>query len=216
MKKQSLIYLVLALFILSCASETIEGSGILVSESRDVPFFNSVSSEGVFEVHITQGTQQSIEVTADNNIISHLKTRVVNNELQIYLDHKTNYKRPTVDITIVTTGLNGLKNSGTGNIYTSHVTENGAFSIYNTGTGSIHIEGTASSLNLFNEGSGSVFAFDFQVDNGHVEIVGSGDVELFCSNTLDVVIEGSGNVYYKGLPSINVSITGSGVVIDDN
>ena len=216
MKKQSLIYMTLALLILSCSKETLNGSGTLVSESRNVEYFNKVSSEGIFEVTITQGAQQSVEVTADNNIISHIRTRVVNNELRLYLDNDNNYSNLTVQIDLVVTSLNGLKNSGIGNIYATNIVEDGSFSIYNTGTGSINIEGASSSLDLVNEGSGYIFGFDFMVNDCAIEIGGSGDVEVNCSNSLDVLIEGSGNVYYKDFPTINVSITGSGEVINYN
>ena len=216
MKKQSLIYMTLALLILSCSKETLNGSGTLVSESRNVEYFNKVSSEGIFEVTITQGAQQSVEVTADNNIISHIRTRVVNNELRLYLDNDNNYSNLTVQIDLVVTSLNGLKNSGIGNIYATNIVEDGSFSIYNTGTGSINIEGASSSLDLVNEGSGYIFGFDFMVNDCAIEIEGSGDVEVNCSNSLDVLIEGSGNVYYKDFPTINVSITGSGEVINYN
>ena len=216
MKKQSLIYMTLALLIFSCSKETLNGSGTLVSESRNVEYFNKVSSEGIFEVTITQGTQQSVEVTADNNIISHLRTRVVNNELRLYLDNDNNYSNLTVQIDLVVTSLNGLKNSGIGNIYATNIDEDGSFSIYNNGTGSINIEGASSSLDIVNEGSGYIFGFDFMVNDCTIEIEGSGDVEVNCSNSLDVLIEGSGNVYYKDFPTINASITGSGEVINDN
>ena len=216
MKKQSLIYMTFALLILSCSKETIDGSGTLLSESRNVEYFTKVSSEGVFEVTITQGIQQSVEVTADNNIIPHIRTRVVNNELRLYLDNENNYSNLTVQIGIVVTSLNGLKNLGVGNIYATNIDEDGSFSIYNSGTGSINIEGSSSSLDIVNEGSGYIFSFDFLVNDCNVEIKGSGDVEVNCSNSLDVVIDGSGNVYYKDFPTINASITGSGEVINDN
>jgi hypothetical protein len=35
-------------------------------------------------------------------------------------------------------------------------------------------------------------------------------------NDLDITISGSGDVFYKGHPDINSSITGSGKVIDAN
>jgi len=216
MKKSSIITTILVLLLIfSCSSETIDGSGILESEYRNVDYFTKVSSEGVFEVNITQGLEQSIKITADNNVMTHIKTRVVDNELQLYLDNN-NYRDLTVQIDIVATNLNSLKNSGIGNIYVDNINEDGTFSIYNSGTGSISVEGTASSLKIVNEGAGYIFGFAFLVNDCDINIEGSGDIEIDCSDNLNVHIEGSGNVYYKGFPTINASITGSGEIVNDN
>lgn len=216
MNKYPLLVAFTLVTLFSCTKESIEGSGTIVSEFRNIDYFDKISSNGVFEVSITQGEQQSVKVTTDDNIMPHLKTRVVNNELELYLDNDHNYKGLTVEIDIVTTNLEGLKNSGVGNMYVNDVDANKPFSIYNSGTGSIDIQGTSSKLNLINEGTGNIFAFNFLVNECNVAIEGSGDAEINCSNILDVAIEGSGSVYYKGFPTINTTISGSGKVISTN
>jgi len=209
--------LAICLLFSSCDTEnTINGSGNLTTESRDVDLFTKVSSQGVFEVTINQSNSQGVEITADDNIMKRVRTKVVNNELQLYLDEEFNYSGITLKANISATGLNGLINSGAGNMDVADVDESGAFSIGNFGSGNITIEGSASSLSINNEGSGNIRAFDFFVDNCSVEIEGSGSLEIHCSETLDIIIEGSGNVYYKGNPSIDTTISGSGRVIDAN
>lgn len=204
-------------FITSCSDEeTISGSGNLFTESRDVDFFEKVRSEGVFDVSITQGNSKSVEITADDNIINQVRTRVINNELQLYLDDNFNYNGITVKANITTTSLNALINSGVGNMFVYDVDQSGAFSIYNSGTGDISIGGSAANLSITDEGSGDIMAFDFYVENCSIDIEGSGSVYIHCSDNLDVNIEGSGHVHYKGSPAVNTSITGSGSVIDAN
>lgn len=208
--------LILALFTSCSDEETISGSGQLITESRDVDFFTKVRSEGIFEVTITQGSSKLLEVTADDNIMNQVRTRVINNELQLYLDDDYNYSGITIRANITTTSLNALVNSGVGHMQVHDVDESGSFSIYNSGTGDISIDGSAANLSITDEGTGDIRAFDFFVENCSIDIEGSGSVYIHCSDNLDINIEGSGNVHYKGSPAINTSIIGSGQVIDAN
>ena len=49
---------------------------------------------------------------------------------------------------------------------------------------------------------------------GQVKIVSN--LEVFVTEYLKVRIEGSGSVYYRGNPELDVFIDGSGDVVDDN
>jgi len=199
----------------SCTKDPIVGSGIPISEFRNVADFTKVSSEGVFEVTITQGDFQSVEIIADDNLIHRVKTEVVDNELRLYLDNRE-YKNISLKANIVVERINGIKNTGVGNIIISNIDESGNFNVYNSGTGNISLEGSGESLTLENEGTGMFKGFQFVVSNCIAEIVGSGDCEVNSTNTLNVVIEGSGDVFYKGSPVIEVTISGSGKVINAN
>lgn len=209
--------LTLIILFVSCDSdETINGSGNLITESRDLDPFTKISSEGIFEVKVNQGQVQSVEIRADDNVMDQVRTRVVNNELQLYLEEGFSYNGITLEATITATSLDGLFNSGAGNMTISDIDEEGTFNIGNFGSGNISIEGSATDLNIRNEGSGDILAFDFIVENCSLNLEGSGSAEVNCTESLDVTIEGSGNVYYKGNPTVNTQISGSGRVVDAN
>lgn len=216
MKRTVYLLGVLVCTILSCSpDDVIFGSGNLTSEFRNVSSFTKVSSEGVFEVTITQGSPQSVELIADDNVIDNIKTNVVNNELRLYLD-KHSFSNVNLKANIVVERINGIQNIGTGSIFVNNVSENGNFNIYNSGSGNISMEGSAESLTLENEGSGKFKGFQLKLSDCSLKIIGSGDCEVNASNTLHVSIEGSGNTYYKGLPNITTSINGSGKIINAN
>ena len=215
MKKLFFIPIILVAVLMSCTDDPIFGSGNLTSEIREVDYFTKVKSDGVFEINIIQGSIQSVEITGDNNIMSRVKTKVVNNELRLYLEGDS-YRNISLKADIIVTRLNGIKNSGVGNIYAYDINESGNFKIFNSGSANILLEGRAQSVDVKNEGSGNFLGFDFEVNDGVVENVGSGDIEVHCNEELDVKIKGSGNVYYKGNPTLNVSISGSGNVIQSN
>lgn len=216
MKKLFFMPILLATVLVSCTKDVLVGSGDLTTEARNVDYFKKIKSEGVFEINITQGASQSVEITADNNVMRKVKTRVVNNELRLYLDDDNSYRNISLTVDIVVTRLNGIKNSGVGNIYAYNVDENGSFNVVNSGTASIFIEGEAGSLDLKNEGSGNFMGFEFEVNNADIENVGSGEIEVNSLDNLDVKISGSGNVYYLGDPILNLDISGSGNVFQSN
>lgn len=65
-------------------------------------------------------------------------------------------------------------------------------------------------------GVGVIKAYDLMVSNANVLIGGTGEVEVYVTDELEGLISGSGLVYYRGDPFINLPVTGSGSVIDDN
>lgn len=197
----------------SCSKDVIVGSGEIISETREVDLFNKVRSEGVFRVTITRGEVQSVEITGDNNILGKVRTQVTNGELRLFLDQDYNYGEMHLQADITVTRINGLKNYGTGEIHVFGVDEPGHFELLNSGTGPIYIEGGASSLEVFNEGSGDIHAFGFNVLACNATLIGSGDLEIACSESLRAFMEGSGDIYYLGTPTIEATIEGSGKII---
>lgn len=209
--------LVLSVLISSCSSDddTIYASGNLITEKREIESFTKLSSEGIFEVTITQGSPQSVEIIADDNVIQHVRTSVVDSQLKLYLEDY-NFRDISLHANIVVERINGIENSGVGDIIISNVDETGSFNIYNSGAGNISIQGSAESLTIENEGTGKFNGFLFLVSDCNVEIIGSGDCEVNAMNALDVDIKGSGDVYYKGSPAVSTTISGSGNVINAN
>ncbi|HEY5686748.1 MAG TPA: head GIN domain-containing protein, partial [Yeosuana sp.] len=178
--------------------------------------FNKVSIEGVFEVTITQGDTQSVEIIADDNIMHKVITRVLNNELRLYLDDDNNYRNISLKANITVPVITGLKNSGAGNVLILNVENGSDFNLFNSGSGDISIEGSAQSLSLKNEGSGTFEGFSFSVYDCNIKIIGSGDCKVHCTNNLNAKIEGSGDVHYLGSPAIEADISGSGKIVNAN
>jgi putative autotransporter adhesin-like protein len=79
------------------------------------------------------------------------------------------------------------------------------------GSGSATLEGQTRSCGFEVQGSGDVVARDFSCDIAEVEINGSGSVELASIGEIDVEIHGSGDVSYRGQPTLrDIDIHGSG------
>jgi hypothetical protein len=88
--------------------------------------------------------------------------------------------------------------------------------VLNTGSGDFSLEGFCDNLDIELTGSGWIRTFNLNSDFCDVNNKGSGSVEVYVDNDLDVFISGSGDVFYKGQPSVSSQINGSGKLINAN
>lgn len=214
MKKVGILLVVIS-SLLGCSKEEFNGSGDTISEFRDLAYFNAVSSEGTFHVTITKGDEQSVEIIADNNIMHRVRTTLSNGKLNLHLADGS-YNNVHLEAHIRVLDLKEIRSSGTGDMHLNEITDTEIFKVNNIGSANIYLDGSCDLLDIQNEGSGTIFAYDMPSENCNIKIEGSGGVEVTCESNLDVRIDGSGNVYYKGNPTIVKDIFGSGHVINDN
>lgn len=209
------VIIMVIISLIGCSIDEFTGSGISASEFRSVDDFEKVSSEGTFKVFITEGDRQSLKIVADNNILHRVKTEVRNGKLKLYLKNG-NYRNVHLEAHIKVRNLKEIENSGVGDVHIHNVTNNGKFKAINSGSANIYLDGHCTLLDIHNEGSGNIFAYNMPADKCEIYNEGSGDVEVTCISNLTVRMDGSGNVYYKGRPSIDSQTSGSGRVISKN
>ena len=226
----------LALLTTSCVEDfTIRGNGITESDTRITSTFKEVKSSGAFDVHISSGDDYEVVVVAETNILPYIETDVYGNTLEIDIRGLHNIRNTEpMEVYITTPVLEGLKQSGSGEITTDYfdsplfdvaVSGSGrvitAVDCHNlrgrvSGSGMIILSGIANDVTFKVSGSGRIDAFDMPTRDCDVTISGSGDVYTNVERFLDAEISGSGSIFYKGLPSINQQISGSGKIINDN
>lgn len=80
------------------------------------------------------------------------------------------------------------------------------------GSGDVTLSGNTDSHSISITGSGNINAYTLFSQEAFVEIEGAGDCHLFVRQLLDVEINGSGSVFYKGNPETSISIDGTGTV----
>ena len=205
------------LSLLSCNKERfIKGSGNITSENRVVDTFTGVESSGSAEVNIIYGAIQKVEVLVDDNVMSHLVTRVNNSTLYIEKENGINYRNYSLTVNITIPNLTSIKNSGSGKFDASGLLGLTSLSVKNSGSGKITLDGSGDDLTIKNSGSGKVYGFNFSSKDCYIKNSGSGKLEVSCTDNLDAKNSGSGNIYYKGNPLINFDNSGSGSIIDAN
>jgi len=127
-------------------------------------------------------------------------------DLTIELDGSGQIECYEVEATSVTLDL-----QGSGMISTSLLTENLEARL--EGSGEIRMNGESVNSDYKITGSGHISADQLESDVCVAYISGSGQINTLVNNVLDVTIIGSGMVYYKGNPTVESYVSGSGKVI---
>jgi Putative auto-transporter adhesin, head GIN domain len=215
------------------SNETITGSGKLITETRQVSGVSRVDLTIDANLEIQQGSQESLVVTADDNILPFLQTNVVGGRLIIRYQPQIDVRgihQPKLVLTVK--NLTGLKLSSSGMVKVGQLNTT-SFELDLTSScdvnfqsiaadkittnisssGDITIQGTANSLVLHVSSSGNFQAGNLKVQKAAVTLSSSGDVTLWVVNNLDVTISSSGDVAYYGNPSIRQHISSSGQLI---
>jgi len=208
--------------------KSVQGSGNIITQEREVSEFSKVHLKGSGKVFLTPGEKQSLEIKTDDNIMPLIESDVSGNKLTI--SHGNHHLRPTsFEAYITLENLEGVRISGSGDIIGKgrFVTdtlyaeisgsgdmdlevETGLLETKISGSGSIHLAGKAEDYTVSISGSGKINAFDVDAKHVSLKVSGSGDCRVSASESLDAKISGSGDVYYRGRPQINTKISGSG------
>ena len=187
----------------------IEGSGNIISESRELNNFTSIILLGSIDVNIKTSESNNCVVVADDNLIPYIKTEVVNNKLNISLNESYSSEEKLV-VNINTPNYDEVSLSGSGNINILDF-KNNNLSLNISGSGNITGNGEVEILVVKINGSGNLMSKEIKSKSATIIINGSGDAEVFASDSISAKINGSGNIEYFGNPeNVDSIINGSG------
>lgn len=212
----------------------IRGSGELITESRAVEPFKEVQLDGAGRMIITQGAAESLEISAEDNIIGELTSQVVDDTLILGFKDQSwrrsvipteviRYELTVTDLTRIT--LNGAGEitmeiletesldigiNGAGRIAINELTVEENLNVKIIGAGTIALAGSAPNQTISIDGTGNIRAEDLLTKDTIIEIIGLGNGTVWVEDTLDVTIKGAGNVTYFGAPEVTQNITGAG------
>ncbi len=188
------------------------GSGISATQTRAVAEFHAIRVEGSCDVVATVGGAQSVQVTADDNLIDDLTTEVENGVLVISTRPGKNLSfRVDTRATISVPRLDGMQIEGSCDASITGVSGED-FKAAIEGSGDLRVAGKSTKLALSIEGSGDADFSALECQDVNVSIDGSGDARVCASANLSASISGSGDIGYIGSPHTNISISGSGEV----
>jgi hypothetical protein len=202
--------------IASCKKEALTGEGAVKTEERSVNSFTKVSTQGSTAIHIVQGANFEVKAKGYANLLPYLKTTVENGVLLVRYENTRRVRNDNSEVFITMPALTGLSSSGSGDMHAAgEFSGNTSFDVNISGSAHITVEkGAAENFVLRSAGSGNFDSYGFTSQNADITISGSGEAKITVGKKLEVKINGSGRVYYKGDPAIvNNDISGSGKVI---
>ncbi len=213
---------------------TERGSGTMISQTRKVSDFNSISVDYPARILVSQGSTESLKIEGEDNVLPGLKTEVKNNDLRIFYKtdggkHVNATKLVVITITVkdlkavdfssagnlVIDGLNtnnlDVSLSGAGNIKVNDLTTKG-LNVNLSGAGSMSASGTADDLSLNISGFGDFNGKQLKGNSASVSISGAGGATVRAEKDLSVSISGAGSVSYYGSPAVTKQVSGVGGV----
>jgi hypothetical protein len=193
-------------------SPGITGSGNIKTETRTVSGFNAVNLAGTGRLTIAVTGTDSLEITADDNLLSYLTSDVSGKELTLGTKSHTSIspsKDPVYKLTVK--DLSSITLGGSGAIVARDI-HTDRLKVVLGGSGDISTSGTAGDQDILIGGSGAYHAPDLKSKIATITIGGSGDADLNAAEKLNVTIAGSGSVTYTGDPTVTQQILGSGTV----
>lgn len=227
----------LALISISIASaqnwdkEKVKGNGVQTTITRTTESYDKISTGGSFNVELVSGKEGTITIKGDENIISHIVTEVIGNELKVYFEKNRSYNyKQDITITIPFEEISEISFAGSGNMITKNTINATDFEAKMAGSGDCTLEinaknivakmagsgnlklsGTVENLEAKTAGSGDLNCNKLVSQNADVAVAGSGSLEVNCTNNLIAKVAGSGNIQYKGNPKIiDSNVAGSG------
>jgi hypothetical protein len=225
--------LVVTAFFTSC--QKIKGKGDLVTETRTVSGYNSVSLSMDASVYVTNGTEYTLEVMAQENLLPYIQTKLEHDRLVIKIKNTVSlgHHEPIkilitapgmTDLDVSGSGLIDVQNDWLGTTLETHISGSGKISLSHvqcgtlkakiSGSGDIEAEsGQVSAEDLNISGSGNIEFRYVVASDVNADISGSGNIYTQATTLLDATISGSGNIYYLGNPQINAHISGSGNIM---
>lgn len=190
----------------------IHGSGNVVTEVRDLSDFTAVSLQGVGRLIIDQTGSESVKITADDNLMPFIETRVQGGKLIISLQEDTTFNDITELVYHVTVkSINSLELDGAGEIEVAHL-DGEAWQTQLDGGGSVTVSGKVAHQDVEINGIGVYNAEALSCQHATVEQNGAGVAVVQVSDQLDVTIEGVGSVEYIGNPTVKQTLNGLGTV----
>ena len=239
MKTTHLLLSSLLLFFIGCTNaqwnKTIKGNGKVTTEIRAFDPYDVISVHGSMDVSLVEGSEGSITLKAEENILEYIEVTNNNGKLRIKTKDHVNLRpswKKGIHVEIPVEEVSKISLSGSGEITGTLTLKTAALKLSVSGSGDIKvaadataikatisgsgdidISGKADEFDAAVTGSGDIDAKSLNANNVTAHVTGSGDITAYAKNLLTVKIVGSGDVHVnKDVATINKKVVGSGSV----
>src|SRR5476651_2271278 len=190
------------------------GNGQHQVERREVAAVNGLDVNGPLQVEVRVGPAPSLQLDADSNLLSMVKTDTSGDRLRIWIDGSIRSSYP-VHVVYTTPHLARIDSSGSGALTVSGL-NGGVLTVSVNGSGGVNAAGLDSGSTVASlHGSGRLDLGQVRGDVLNLEVHGSGGVRASGSaHMLHVRLHGSGSADLAGLRSdaADVATYGSGSI----
>jgi hypothetical protein len=191
--------------------EQVVGSGARKTERRDVGEFDRLVVEGAYRVEVScGGGPRSLEIEADDNLLSLIRTDVDGGRLRIHSENRGMKTETMPRVRISVPDLKEVSIPGASDFTVSGL-DNDAFKLSVEGASKFRASGATGRLDITLNGAGLVDARELRAAQVTAVNNGAGVVTVHASDSLDATVNGVGTVDYYGDPkTVNPQVNGIG------
>ena len=209
-------------------------SGNQVTDERNLDNVSQLYVHGIFNLYLSQGDKPSLRIEGDEELIKKLKVSQDGEKLELKFEELKNnwFSDSRLDVYLTLGDLDVLEFDGVGNIRTEGQFKTEDIRLAGNGVGNISLDfdaekidadfnlmgnmtlkGSATVINLSNEGIGNIEASQLIAQEMTLTSNGIGKVSVHCTGDLSITVNGIGAVSYVGNPNvIKEEINGIGKV----
>lgn len=217
--------------------QCIDGDAYPRGVERELPSFTAVNVHLSGIVELIQDTAKKtpfVELIVEENLETHLATKVTNDTLDISLGFCFS-NHSDIIVRVHYDSLNTLTVSGPGDIIsktkmvqdelTLNIRSSGDIDLTTDiknlttnieGTGLVKINGQIEFHQINHRNSGNINTYQAMTDSVIANMNGTGNAYLRVKNHLKADLSNKGDLYYKGFPFVDSNVTSSGKLINDN
>lgn len=219
-----LIAAVAGLALLACnpITDSIKGSGNLVTDSKAISDFSKIDATDSFQVRITQSPDYAVVIKADDNLVEYLDIRKAGDTLVVGLVSGKSARNATLMAEVALPHLIGVNLSGVSQAELHGITSQGSFAaelsgvsklrgdlqarhtkVALSGASGVDLEGSGTVLALQGSGASTIDLEDFNVGSAEVALSGASTARLNVKDDIGpVTLSGASRLIYSGDPVI--------------
>ncbi len=201
---------------------------LATEDVRAMPPFSAVEFNGVGQVDVAAGKDQSVTLEGDRKLLARITTEVHGDTLQVKVHKKYEnrswlwrFVMPDDDdngkdlkIRINVAKITRIGVSGAAKLTATNV-ESDSMHFAVSGAAQIKADGHADQVTLAISGAGDADLHSLMVSDATVSIAGAGQARVNPKDNLRANIAGFGKISYPGDPKVTSNITGAGSVEKD-
>jgi hypothetical protein len=213
-------------------------TGEIITESRQIPTFNSILMEDNVDVELVAGTAPKIEISAGENLLEKIETTVAEGQLIIKNNNQCNfvrsYEKP-ITVKVYFQDIDSIEYRSIGNLTClDAITNPDTFKIdvfegagkidllldnymtqlnFHYGTATLNASGFSQLTYMYQVSYGPIDARDLLSNFAYLENNSTNSTWVRANTVLEATINSIGDVYYFGDPGIGLSGGGSGRLI---
>ena len=193
-------------------TDNIQGSGHLVTETRVVAGFDAIRTSGAARVVIERTGREALRITAEDNILPHLRSVVENGTLVLEPRPGVGFST-TKEIVFHVEVIELRRIEGSGAVaFEAELGRQARLDVALSGVCMAKVEGTVDELDVALSGVTGYLGLALRSRSAKVSVSGVSVAHVWATERLEAWASGSSAIRYKGDPAVHAQTSGTSTV----